>query len=54
VLVGDGGASPAWLRNAAEALAQALPNASRKTFEDQTHSVDPKVLAPVIVEFFKK
>jgi pimeloyl-ACP methyl ester carboxylesterase len=27
---------------------------SRETFEGQTHSVDPKVLAPVIIEFFKK
>jgi pimeloyl-ACP methyl ester carboxylesterase len=54
VLVGDGGASPAWIRNAAEALAEALPNASRKTFAGQTHSVDPKVIAPVIIEFFKK
>lgn len=54
VLVGDGGASPAWLRNAAEALAETLPNASRETFEGQTHSFDPEVLAPVIIEFFKK
>ncbi|HEX6034487.1 MAG TPA: alpha/beta hydrolase [Anaerolineales bacterium] len=54
VLVGDGGASPAWIRNAADALAEALPNARRETFEDQTHSVDPRVLAPVIIEFFKK
>jgi pimeloyl-ACP methyl ester carboxylesterase len=54
VLVGDGGASPAWIRNAAEALAEALPNASRATFEGQTHSVDPRALAPVIIEFFRK
>jgi pimeloyl-ACP methyl ester carboxylesterase len=52
VLVGDGGASPAWLRNAAEALGKALPHASRETFEGQTHSFDPKVLAPVLIEFF--
>lgn len=52
VLVGDGGASPAWLRNAAEALSRALPHASRETFEGQTHSFDPKVLAPSIIEFF--
>lgn len=54
VLVGDGGASPEWLHNAAEALADALPNVSRKTFEGQTHSVDPNVLAPAIIEFFKQ
>ena len=54
VLVGDGGASPAWLHHAAEALAEALPNASRETFKDQTHSFDPKVLAPVVIEFLRK
>jgi len=53
VLVGDGGASPAWLRNAAEALGKALPHASCETFEGQTHSFDPQVLAPVLIEFFK-
>ena len=54
VLVADGGASPAWLHNAAEALARELPNASRETLPGQTHMVDPKVLAPVIIKFFKK
>ncbi len=51
VLVGEGGASPAWLRNAAEALGKALPDARRETFEGQTHSFDPKVLASSIIEF---
>jgi len=50
-LVMDGGASPAWARNAVQALADALPNARRCTLEDQTHGVDPAVLAPVLVEF---
>jgi pimeloyl-ACP methyl ester carboxylesterase len=54
VLVADGGASPAWLHNAAKALARALPNASRETLPDQTHTVDANVLAPVLIEFFKK
>ncbi len=54
VLVADGGASPAWLHNAAEALAKQMPNVSRATLEGQTHMVDPMVLAPVIIEFFKK
>jgi len=52
VLVGDGGASPAWMHNAAEALGKALLHASRETFEGQTHSFDPRVLAPGIIEFF--
>ena len=54
VLVADGGASPAWLHNAAEALAKELPHASRQTLEDQTHQVDAKVLAPVLIEFYKE
>lgn len=54
VLVADGGASPSWMHNAAEALAAQLPNVSRTTLEGQTHAIDPKVIAPVISEFFKK
>src|SRR5258706_1753402 len=54
VLVADGGASDAWMHHAADALAKVLPAASRQTFEGQTHMVDPKLLAPVIIEFFKK
>jgi hypothetical protein len=53
VLVADGGASDAWMHHAADALAKVLPQASRQTLEGQTHSVDPKVLAPVMIEFFK-
>ncbi|MCI0393934.1 MAG: alpha/beta hydrolase [Chloroflexi bacterium] len=54
VLVADGGASDAWLHHAADALSKVLPHASRLTLEGQTHMVDPKVLAPVLIEFFKK
>lgn len=54
VLVTDGGASPAWFHNAADALAKVLPHASRQTLEGQTHMVDPKVLAPVMIEFFSR
>lgn len=54
VLVADGGASDAWVHHAADALGKVLPHASRQTLEGQTHMVDPKVLAPVIIEFFKK
>jgi len=53
-LVIDGGASPAWLRNAAQALADLLPNAERRTLEGQTHDVDAKALAPVLEEFFAR
>ena len=51
-LVIDGDASPAWLRNAVQALTDLLPNAERRTLEGQTHNVDAKVLAPVLEEFF--
>lgn len=53
VLVGDGGASAEWMSNAAKALVEALPQASRKTFEGQTHSFDVNVLAPSIITFLK-
>jgi pimeloyl-ACP methyl ester carboxylesterase len=53
-LVMDGGASPAWLRNAVQAVTDLLPNAERRTLEGQTHNVDPKVLAPVLAEFFSR
>ncbi len=51
-LVIDGGASPAFMHNAAQASADALPNAKRRTLEGQTHDVAPEVLAPLLVEFF--
>ena len=50
-LVIDGGASPPSLRNAAQALADVLPNARRSTLEGQTHEADPTLLTPVVVEF---
>jgi pimeloyl-ACP methyl ester carboxylesterase len=54
VLVMDGGASDAWMHHGADALAKVLPHASRQTLEGQTHAVDSKMLAPVIIEFFKQ
>jgi pimeloyl-ACP methyl ester carboxylesterase len=51
ILVMDGGASPEWLHNGAQAAADVLPNAQRRTLEGQTHAVDPAALAPVLVEF---
>ncbi len=53
VLAVDGGASPSWMHDAAEALAAQLPNATRQTLADQTHAVDPNVIAPVLRDFFK-
>jgi len=52
-LVLDGGASPDFMQKAAQATADALPNAQHRRLEGQTHAVDPEILAPVLVEFFK-
>jgi hypothetical protein len=51
-LVIDGGKSPAWMRNAAQVIVEALPNGKRLTLEGQTHMVKPKALAPSLKEFF--
>lgn len=48
----DGGASPPWLGNAAQALVDVLPDARRRTIEGQTHDADPTLLAPILEEFF--
>ncbi|MER5889799.1 alpha/beta fold hydrolase [Streptomyces sp. NPDC001941] len=52
VMVVDGGASPAWLRDAARAVAAALPRGRHRTLTGQTHTVAPHVLAPLLEEFF--
>jgi pimeloyl-ACP methyl ester carboxylesterase len=51
-LVIAGGASFPFMRETAEALAQAVPNGTTRTLEGQTHDVSPAVIAPVLVEFF--
>jgi len=50
-LVMDGGTTP-WLGHAADAVADTLPNAQRRTIAGQPHNVDPQALAPVLIEFF--
>ncbi|MGW4435423.1 alpha/beta fold hydrolase [Streptomyces sp. NPDC004596] len=52
VLSVAGGASPEWLREAAEAIARTVPQGTYRTLEGQTHAVEPEVLAPVLAEFF--
>ena len=51
-LVIDGSASFPFMNTTAVALAKALPNGEHRTLEGQTHEVEAKVLAPVLVEFF--
>ena len=51
-LVLDGGESPAWARQAVQAVVDALPNAQRRTLAGQTHGAAPEILVPVLEEFF--
>ena len=50
-LVLNGGASPAWMRRAGQAVADAMPAAVRQVLEGQTHAVAPDVIVPVLLEF---
>jgi pimeloyl-ACP methyl ester carboxylesterase len=52
-LVMAGGESFPFMRETARALADVIPQGQHRTLEGQEHNVDPAVLAPVLVEFFK-
>jgi pimeloyl-ACP methyl ester carboxylesterase len=52
-LVVGGEKSPPFLRVAVDAVAKALPAAERHMLKGQTHNVSAKVLAPVLIEFFR-
>ncbi|GAA0658185.1 alpha/beta hydrolase [Streptomyces thermocarboxydovorans] len=54
VLSTAGDASPAWMRDAARAIAEWVPRGTYRTLEGQTHMVEPDVLAPVLAEFFAR
>jgi pimeloyl-ACP methyl ester carboxylesterase len=49
-LVLDGGQTP-WMTSGADAIAAVLPNARRRTLENQGHDVAAEVLAPALEEF---
>jgi hypothetical protein len=51
-LVIDGGASFPWIRKTAQAIADIIPHAQRRTLEGQTHNVAAEAITPVLVEFF--
>jgi pimeloyl-ACP methyl ester carboxylesterase len=51
-LVMHGGKGAPSMRDAAQAISEAVPKARLRTLAGQTHGVSPKVLAPVLVEFF--
>ena len=48
-----GGRSPAWFHHGMRALADALPNARFAILEGQTHKVEPRAQAPLLVSFFE-
>jgi pimeloyl-ACP methyl ester carboxylesterase len=52
LLVIDGGDSPPWARECAEALAAAVPHARRHTIPGETHEVSTDALAPVLLAYF--
>jgi pimeloyl-ACP methyl ester carboxylesterase len=47
-----GGADIPWMRETAQALAEAMPNGSARFLEGQGHNVDMQVLGAALVEFF--
>jgi hypothetical protein len=51
-LVMYGGAGSPAMRDAARAISEAIPTAELRSLARQTHGVSPKVLAPVLEEFF--
>jgi pimeloyl-ACP methyl ester carboxylesterase len=51
-LVMHGGAGAPFMRDAARAISEAIPQAQLRTLARQTHGVSPKVLAPILEEFF--
>ena len=50
-LVMNGSKTDARLREAARAIADAIPGARHRELAGQTHNVKPGVLAPAVVEF---
>ena len=55
-LVMDGGASLGpmpFMRPTADKLANAIPDAQRRTIEGEDHDVSSKVLAPILRKFFE-
>jgi pimeloyl-ACP methyl ester carboxylesterase len=51
-LVMHGGAGAHSMRDTAQAISETMPDAQLRTLAGQTHGVRPKVLAPVLAEFF--
>jgi pimeloyl-ACP methyl ester carboxylesterase len=50
-LVIDGEQSRPFLREAARAVVEALPNGSRRSLAGQDHTIDPEATAPILADF---
>jgi pimeloyl-ACP methyl ester carboxylesterase len=48
----DGARSPVWMRAGVTKLARAMPAARHVSMPEQTHDVDPKLLAGLLLDFF--
>ncbi|MBS1521976.1 MAG: alpha/beta hydrolase [Bacteroidetes bacterium] len=53
-LISGGDKSPATLREAVKKLSEVMPNSQIKMLKGQTHNVQGKAIAPVLIEFFEK
>ena len=53
-LIMHGGAGVPFMKEAALTISKAIPNVEFHTLEGQTHAVASEVVAPVLIEFFKK
>ncbi|MFE0675945.1 alpha/beta fold hydrolase [Streptomyces sp. NPDC058867] len=52
VLAVAGGASPVWMREAAQSVARAAAHGTYRSLAGQTHMVEPRILGPVLAECF--
>jgi len=53
-LVMHGGAGAPFMRDAAKAISESIPKAEFRILAGETHGVRPKVLAPVLIDFFSR
>ena len=53
IIVISGEKSPVWMQNSRHALLDIFPEARNQTLKEQTHDVNPEILAPVIIKFFE-
>jgi pimeloyl-ACP methyl ester carboxylesterase len=54
VMAGGVGPSPDFMRDTAQKIQQAIPNAEYRVIEGQGHDVSPDAVAPLLIEFFNK